>query len=112
MYNQPQGSSFILPPHKNKMVWAVLITLFCCRIGGIVAIVYSSKSNSAYNSAMFTNDDNLKSNLYYESERYNKTAQTWITVSIIVGILGLAVNGIAVLQGSDVLSGYLNSLNF
>ena len=85
-YSQP---NVVLPPHSNKMVWAVLCTLFCCLVGGIVAIVYSAESNSLYNSALLTLNDQTRQNLYYESEKKNKTAQTWITVSIIFGCIYL-----------------------
>lgn len=78
-------SKFLLPAHSNKMVLSVICTLFCCLIGGIIAIINSSKSNSLYNSAMFASDDALKQSLYYESEAKNKTAQTWITVSLVCG---------------------------
>ena len=77
----------ILPPHSNKMAMSIICTLFCCLIGGIIAIIYSSKSNSAYTAAIMSSDDDLKGNLYYQSEKYNKTAQTWITISLITGLI-------------------------
>ena len=80
-------SSFILPPHSNKMAMSIICTLFCCLIGGIIAIIYSSKTNNLYNSAMLSNDDSMKQNLYYQSEASNKTAKTWITISIICGVI-------------------------
>lgn len=82
-----QKSTFILPPHSNKMAMSVICTLFCCLIGGIIAIVNSSKSNNLYNSAMYTQDDSMKSALYYQSEAANKTAQTWITISLAFGAI-------------------------
>lgn len=88
MFNANSFNPNSLPPHNNKMVWAVLCTVFCCLLGGILAIVYSSKSNNLYNNALFTNDLSMQNTLYYQSEQANKTAQTWITVSIITGILG------------------------
>ena len=66
---------------------SIICTLFCCLIGGIIAIINSSKSNNLYNSAMLTTDDSMKSNLYYQSETSNKTAQTWITISLITGAI-------------------------
>lgn len=77
----------IIPPHSNKMALSIVCTLFCCLIGGIIAIVNSSKSNSLYNQALFVNDENLKFLLIQQSEAKNKTAQTWITVSIVAGIV-------------------------
>lgn len=92
-------SSFILPPHNNRMAMSIICTLFCCLIGGIIAIINSSKSNSLYNSALISSDDSMKQNLYFQSEASNKTARTWIIVSLVVGaiyiigILILAVTG-------------------
>ena len=75
-------------PHKNKMVWAVLSTIFCCLLGGIFAIIHSSKSNSLYNSAILTTDDGLRQTLYLQSEEQNRKAGTWILVNIIIGLVG------------------------
>lgn len=77
----------ILPAHKNKMVLSILCTLFCCIIGGIVAIVHSSKSNSLYNNAMYASDSSVKQTLFLQSEEKNKKAQTWIVLSIVFGII-------------------------
>lgn len=77
----------IIPAHSNKMAMSIICTLFCCLIGGIIAIVNSSKSNSLYNQAMFSTDDAAKAFLYQQSEEKNKSAQTWITVSIITGLI-------------------------
>ena len=82
-----RSSSFILPPHKDLMIWSVLITIFCCLIGGIIAIIYSSKSNSAYNSAIVAQDDYAKQSFYNESEQNNRTARTWIIISVVAGVL-------------------------
>ena len=95
-YNQPQ---YILPAHKNKMAMSIICALFCCLVGGIIAIINSSKSNNLYNSALMTNDDSLKQNLFMQSEDANKTAQTWITVSLIVGILYIVIVAIAAAAG-------------
>ena len=70
---------------------SIICTLFCCLIGGIIAIVQSSKSNGLYNSAMMASDDVSKQNLYYQSEECNKSAKTWITVSIVTGVVYIVV---------------------
>lgn len=46
-YQQPYGQQpgYGQAPPSNYMVWSILVTIFCCLIGGIVAIVYSSKVN-------------------------------------------------------------------
>lgn len=92
----------IIPAHSNKMAMSIICTLFCCLIGGIIAIVNSSQSNSLYNQAMFSTDDAIKASLYQQSEAKNKSAQTWITVSIITGIIAyLAYIIIVVVLGSS-----------
>lgn len=97
-YNQEEksqtSSTFVLPPHNNLMIWSILATLFCCLVGGIVAIVYSANSNSAYRNAMITTDPALKQSLYNESEAENKKAKTWLWVSIGVALVGWIVYAI------------------
>ena len=66
---------------------SIIVTIFCCLIGGIIAIINSSKSNELYNNAVLTSDEDLKQKLFLQSEQKNKTAQTWITVSLVVGIV-------------------------
>lgn len=78
-----------VPFHSNRLVMAILCTLFCCQIGGIIAIVYSARSNSTYRSAMFSPDDATRQSLYYQSEQENKTAKTWIIVSVCSGLAGV-----------------------
>ena len=94
------GTSFILPPHSNKLTMSILCLLFCCLLGGIFAIVYSSKSNNLYNSAMASTDDLTRQNLYNQSVTANKTAKTWITISIITGIIYAIVIFILALTGA------------
>ncbi len=79
----------MLPPHSNRLALSILCTLFCCQIGGIVAIVYAAKSNSSYRSALYSQDDSTRQALYYQSERDNKTARTWIIVCICFGLIGI-----------------------
>ena len=33
---------------KNYLVWSILVTLFCCLIPGIVAIVFSAQVNGLW----------------------------------------------------------------
>ena len=60
----------------NHMVGAVLTALFCCQIGGIVAIVYAAQVNSK-----------LARGDVEGARAASKTANTWITVNIITGVL-------------------------
>ena len=86
---------------EDRLVLSILCTLFCCQIGGIVAIIYSARSNSTYRSAMFAPDDSTRQALYYQSEQENKTARTWIIISVcsmLVGVLAyIALVGVGVL---------------
>jgi hypothetical protein len=45
-----QGSPHYGPPPPNHLVWAILTTIFCCQITGIVAIVYAAQVDSKYSS--------------------------------------------------------------
>ena len=60
----------------NHMVGAILTALFCCQIGGIVAIVYAAQVNTK-----------LARGDIEGARAASKTANTWITVNIITGVL-------------------------
>ena len=60
----------------NHMVGAILTALFCCQIGGIVAIVYAAQVNTK-----------LARGDIEGARAASKTANTWIMVSIITGVL-------------------------
>ncbi len=80
---QPQQQP-TMPPPDNYMVWSILSTLFCCLIGGAVAIYYSSQVNNLWNFG--------KHNEAYQA---SKSAKTWILVSVISGIIGYIISLIA-----------------
>lgn len=42
----PARTHVVGPP--NHLVWAILVTLFCCLPGGIVAIVYAAQVDSKF----------------------------------------------------------------
>ena len=67
----------------NHMVGAILTALFCCQIGGIVAIVYAAQVNSK-----------LARGDIEGARTASKTANTWITVNIITGVLIGVIYGI------------------
>jgi hypothetical protein len=56
-------------------------------IGGIIAIIQSSKANDLYNSCLFTQDPGLRQSLYLQSEAKNKSARTWIWISVLTGLI-------------------------
>ena len=59
------------------MVGAILTAIFCCQVGGIVAIVYAAQVNSK-----------LASGDIEGARASSKTASTWIAVNIIIGLIG------------------------
>jgi hypothetical protein len=71
------------PP--NYLVFSILVTLFCCLIGGIIAIIYSAQVNSRW-----MNRD------YAGARRASQTAFTWCWVSLVIGLIASA--GIILLE--------------
>lgn len=67
----------------NHMVGAILTALFCCQIGGIVAIVYAAQVNTK-----------LARGDVEGARAASKTAKTWIIVNIITGVLICIIYGI------------------
>lgn len=72
---------YYIPSHSNYMIWAILCTLFCCQIGGIIAIVYSLQSNDLYNCALAASDEYIRNKMFRESESKNRTAKIWLFIS-------------------------------
>ncbi|MGY3267001.1 CD225/dispanin family protein [Lysobacter sp. HA35] len=83
-----------MPPHAggvpvpNYMVWSIIITIVslcvCCIVGtipGIVAIVFSSKVNSALDRGDFA-----------EAKRSSDTAKLWCWITTGLCALGLLIN--------------------
>ena len=61
----------------NHMVGAILSTVFCCLIGGIIAIVYASQVNTK-----------LALGDIAGAQAASKAANGWIIANVIVGLLG------------------------
>ncbi len=64
-----------LPPN-TYLVWAILVTIFCCLPFGIVSIVYAAKVESAY-----------ARKEYEEAERVSKQARNWMLAGLISGVV-------------------------
>lgn len=64
------------PMPSTWLVWSVLVTVFCCFIPGIVAIIFSSQVSSRY----YAGD-------YEGAERASRAAEIWIIVSFVLGVL-------------------------
>lgn len=91
--NQPQKPN-------NYLALAIVTTVLCCLIPGIVSIVYSSKVNEAY-----ANGD------YTGAERASKNAKTWafvgIGIALFFWIIYIAIFGFAIFAGAmDAANGY------
>jgi len=77
-YDDPRDRQ---PPPPNNLGFAIFVTLCCCTIGGIVAIVYSSQVNSKW--AMGD---------YQGAEQAAANSKLWCWLSIIIGLpLGIAI---------------------
>lgn len=72
-YQQPQE-----PCPPAYIAWSVIVTLLCCTIIGIPAIVFSSMTKSAY----YRGD-------LAKAKRYSELAQWFIIASIVLGVLGI-----------------------
>lgn len=81
---QPQGN--MMPPEyrepepmpETNLVWAVVVTILCCLIPGIIAIIYSASVSSKY----YAGD-------YEGARRASRRSQIWCIVAVVTGILWL-----------------------
>ena len=73
----PQQPYGVQPPMPDTyMVWAVLVTVFCCLPFGIVSIVKASQVSSLYNQGR-----------YQEAVAASEAAKKWAIWSAIVGVV-------------------------
>ncbi len=68
-----QGDAAPVPSH---LVWSILVTIFCCQIAGIPAIVYSAISMSKSGSGD-----------HREARDASRTAAIWCWVAFGIGLL-------------------------
>lgn len=64
------------PMPSTWLVWSVLVTIFCCFIPGIIAIIFSSQVSNRY----YSGD-------YEGARRASRNAEIWIIVSVVLGVL-------------------------
>ena len=64
----------------NHLVWAILVTIFCCLPFGIVAIVYAAQVNGMLNAGD-----------YEGARRASNSAKTWAIVSMALGLIGVGI---------------------
>jgi beta-lactamase regulating signal transducer with metallopeptidase domain len=67
-------------PPNNYLIPAILVTLFCCLPGGIVAIINATKVNSAYAAGDVQGAMNASAN-----------ALKWVKISVGVGIVWIVI---------------------
>ena len=72
----------------NYLVWSILATLFCCVPGGIIGIIYSNKANTA----KMMGD-------YAGALQANKTAKTWLIVSVVTWVVLVGLYIVLVVMG-------------
>jgi len=97
MYDQQLQQSQTPPP--NYLAFAILTTIFCCQILGIVSIVFAAQVNSRWNSGDIQGALDA-----------SKNAKLWAWIAFGSGlIIGLVVMLLAVF---GVLAGIMGAVNF
>lgn len=75
------GNQTTIPKKPNSnLVWAILTTVLCSPLFGIIAIVHASKVNAKYASGD-----------YQGAEQASSRAAAWSTVAAIVGLIGWVI---------------------
>lgn len=67
-------------PPPNYLVFAILVTIFCCQISGIVSIVFAAQVNSKWNAGD-----------YEGALSASKNAKLWAWISFAVGFAIVAI---------------------
>ncbi|MDE5871420.1 MAG: phosphoribosylglycinamide formyltransferase [Muribaculaceae bacterium] len=72
-FSTPAGSE---PMPPTYLVWSVVMTILCCMIPGIVAIIYSAKVSSKYYQGDIEG-----------ARQASRQAEIWIIISFVLGVL-------------------------
>jgi hypothetical protein len=91
---QPTGT-----PPSNYLVFAILTTIFCCQILGIVSIVFAAQVNSRWNSGDIAGANDA-----------SKNAKLWAWLAFGSGILVAVVAAILAVLG--VFAGIMSGADF
>ncbi|MGM9802657.1 MAG: CD225/dispanin family protein [Muribaculaceae bacterium] len=86
-YQEPRQPYYAMPPVQPQrpeqqeeastyMIWSIVVTLLCCQLTGIIAIVYSALTSSA----------NSRGDAA-QASKYSDLAQIWVMVSIALGLI-------------------------
>ena len=98
MYEQQQLQQPQTPP-PNYLVFAILSTIFCCQIFGIVSIVFAAQVNSRWNSGDIPGALDA-----------SKNAKLWAWISFGSGVM-IAIS-FGILAAFGVLAGIFSGANF
>lgn len=74
--NQQQGQQEREPMPPNYLAWSIVITILCCLLPGIVAIIYSASVSSKYYAG------NIEG-----AKKASRNAQIWCIISVVLGIV-------------------------
>lgn len=66
------------PCPPTNLVWAIIVTILCCQIFGIVAIVYAAQVKSKYDMGQ-----------YEKAVKYSENAALWCKLGIAFGLVWL-----------------------
>jgi hypothetical protein len=79
-------------PPPNYLVWAILATIFCCQILGIVSIVFAAQVNSKWNAGDIQGALDA-----------SKNAKLWAWIAfgsgLIIGLIAMLLAALGVLAG-------------
>lgn len=64
------------PMPSTWLIWSILVTVFCCFIPGIIAVIFSSQVSTKYYAGDIEG-----------SKRASRAAEIWIIVSFVLGVL-------------------------
>jgi hypothetical protein len=82
-------------PPPNFLVPAILVTIFCCLPGGIVAIIFATQVNNKYQAGDIAG-----------AEEASKKAKMWAMISAGVGVVGIVLIIILNVLGLAMSSGF------
>ncbi len=72
------------PPHvPNHLVWAILVTIFCCLPFGIVSIVYAAQVNGFVAAGRFDS-----------ARQASESAKMWAWIAFAVGLVSFGGFGV------------------
>ena len=89
-YPGQRGQVAIGPPPKSNLGTAIFATVCCCMPAGVVALVYAAQVKSKW-----TMGD------YAGAQQAAKTAQTWATVAIVLGLVWVVISVIVAILSPE-----------